>query len=49
VRKLAGSASLIAASLYLESWKTFVPDLVKFMEASPLQLRNGMVVVQRFP
>ena len=26
-----------------------MPDLVKFMEMSPLQLRNGLFVIERFP
>jgi hypothetical protein len=49
VRKLASTAALITAALYLEHWTSFLPDLVEFMKALPVQLRNGMVVLQRFP
>ena len=45
VRKLASAGALIAASLYLDNWPTFITDLVTFMNISALQLRNGMIVL----
>lgn len=45
VNKLASIAALLAAALYLDSWLSFIPDLVAFMKVSPLQLRNGIIVL----
>ena len=49
IYKLASSGALIAAAIYLEHWTTFIPDLIKFMEGSPLHLRNGMIVLEKLP
>jgi hypothetical protein len=40
---------LIAISLILDQWPTFLTDMVAFMEGSALQLRNGLVVFERIP
>ena len=45
VRKLASAGALIAATLYLDNWPSFVSDIVIFMNVSALQLRNGMIVL----
>jgi len=49
VKKLASGAALLASSLFLDHWPLLIRDIVKFMEASPLQFRNGLAFLERLP
>lgn len=49
VDRLASSCALVACSLFLDHWQTFLPDLVAFMTLSPSHIRKGLTVLERLP
>jgi hypothetical protein len=49
VDKLASSGALIACSMFLNSWPTLIEDLIEFMKKSFVNLKNGLIVLERIP
>jgi tetrahydromethanopterin S-methyltransferase subunit E len=49
ISKLGSTGALIACIMFLKDWVTLVEDLIAFMKKSQINLRNGLIVLERLP
>lgn len=49
IDKLASIGALIASTLVMHEWPSFIPDLIGFMKKNKHNLRSGLFVVERIP
>ena len=49
IDKLASMCGLLACSMYLNEWKTFMQDVFNFMKISDYCLLAGLFILERFP
>lgn len=46
LRKLASSAAIVAALLFLDHWPSFLSDLVTFMKPSIHNIKVGLLILE---